>query len=267
MKRLLVHCLLATAGLLAFGERRASAQFIPEGLGHYAGFFRSYGDPNELRGMVEFDITQQVGPTFSGQLTLVSNGLRLPFPFTGMVDATGAFRGTGQGLAGRVAFLGSLRNLGGRAAYVTAGYEFVPTLGNPTQGIANLLRNFVGNPDLLPPVIDGNWTGTFASARGLPPDPCRLVVQQDRTSTGAPGTGFRGQLFRSDLTFDVVGTINGRGQFYFIGQGAAGNVLVQGQVAPPDPVHPATARASYLLVLVNGSTDFGTIDITEQVGR
>ena len=56
---------------------------------------------------------------------------------------------------------------------------------------------------------------------------------------------------------DIMGTIKGGGQFFLIGQGASGNVFVQGVLVDPGP-----CRASYVLGSTDGSIDFGTWEIS-----
>jgi hypothetical protein len=103
MKRLLVHCLLVTAGLLVFGERRADAQDVkPSVRGLWVGTYQSNLNPR-LTGPAYLDITMQNNARFAGELTLM--GL-VPTSFIqGAVSASGEVtfivfqRGMGMGEA------------------------------------------------------------------------------------------------------------------------------------------------------------------------
>src|SRR5207244_1937283 len=105
---------------------------------HYQGFFRSYVEDPNLRGMMAFDITQQVGPSFAGAVTMIFPDKQLSFAITGMVDRSGVFRSTGRGPAGQMTLLGQFSDVGGGAALVAASYRFTSTGGNPDVGAATL---------------------------------------------------------------------------------------------------------------------------------
>jgi hypothetical protein len=90
-------------------------------------------------------------------------------------------------------------------------------LSQSNQGTINLLRNFTQPPDPGPPDIGGPWRGTFENILSLMRGTDELMIQQDRTPTGAPSTGFMGQETRDTIIYDFVGTIDGQGNFVRVG--------------------------------------------------
>jgi hypothetical protein len=249
------------------GSARAQSRTFPDLLGHYRGFFQSIGDPG-IRGPVELNINFQTPPEpdkqspsgFAGSLTM---GSMLPFSFAGKLDANGIFKFQGSGPAGSVTGTGKWQDLTRGGALVLATYKFTPITGPIGQGKVNLLRGFVDPPDPdTPPDIAGSWRGTFESSLSLMTGADEWMVQQDRTRTGMPGTGFMGQETMDIIIYDFVGTIDGQGNFVRIGNSARGMLIDGGKFHPGLQTPPEPELQSHtVLNFVDGGVDLVSITL------
>src|SRR5262249_16766514 len=153
-----------------------------------------------------------------GVFTILGN----TYSVRGDVDANGTVQFT-TGRRGDVRGTGKLQDLTRGGALLLATYK----LTSGDQGQVNFLRNFNQPPDPAPPDIAGSYRGTFENPLSLMRGAFEWMVQQDRTPTGAHGTGFRGQETIGTTMNDFVGTIDGQGNFVRISV-SAGEFFVGG---------------------------------------
>jgi hypothetical protein len=190
----------------------------------------------------------------------------LPFTFAGKVDANGIFKVQGRGPAGSVAGTGKWQDLTRGGSLVLATYKFTPTVGPIEQGKVDLLRGFQDPPEPeMPPDIAGSWRGTYESSLSLMRGTDERMIQQDRTRTGAPGTGFVGQETMDMGTAGIiihafVGTIDGQGNFVRIGNSARGMLIDGGKVQPGLQTPPEPELQSHaVLNFADGGVDLFSI--------
>ena len=224
----------------------------------YLGFSQSFGDPT-LRGPVALNIpTQTPDGAWEGVITILGN----TYSIKGKVDNNGNLDFT-SGRAGPIKGTGKWQDLTRGGALLFATYK----LSSGDQGEVYLLRNFTQPPPEgdTPPDIAGSWRGTFESSLSLMRGTTELMIQQDRTATGAPGTGFMGQETLDTgaggiLINDFVGTIDGQGNFVRIGGTSAGPGSVQNRpmiYQGSGKVEPGAVefRANSILYFVDGGQD------------
>jgi hypothetical protein len=192
----------------------------------YLGFSQSFGDPNQL-GPVDLNIPSQTQDgAWEGVITILGN----TYTIKGKVDNNGnvKFSSGHVGVTGT----GKWQDLTRGGALLLATYK----LSSGDQGKIELLRKFSPPPDQdTPPDIAGHWGGTVENKLSLMRGTTEWDVQQDRTSTGMPGTGFTGQETINPGTpaivlYDFAGAIDGQGNFVRIGVAAQGFVIEGGKV-------------------------------------
>jgi hypothetical protein len=179
----------------------------PNVRGIYRGFFQSVDDPN-VRGPAELNINFQEPPEpdFQGSITILGN----TYAITVKVDADGHLKFTSrEGVTGT----GTWQDLTRGGAIVLASYR----LSSGDEGKVDVLRGFTDPPEPnRPPDIAGSWRGTIESRLSLMMGKVQWDVQQDRTKTGAPSTGFTGRETvdlgaAGIIIYGFVGTIDGQG--------------------------------------------------------
>jgi hypothetical protein len=193
----------------------------------YLGFSQSVGDPN-IRGPAALNIPSQTSDgDFQGFTTILGN----TYSITGKVDNNGNLKFTSRtGLTGT----GKWQDLTRGGALIFGTYK----LASGDQGKVNFLRKFQQPPEPdTPPDIAGSWGGTFESSLSLMRGTAELTIQQDRTTTGAPGTGFTGQQTVEGGTpavvlYDFAGTVDAQGNFVRIGNSVRGMLIDGGRVQP-----------------------------------
>jgi hypothetical protein len=187
----------------------------------YLGFSQSIGDPNQL-GPVDLNIpTQTQDGAWEGVITILGN----TYSIKGKVDNNGNVKFS----SGRVGVTGTgkWQDLTRGGALLFATYK----LSSGDQGKIDLLRKFIPPPvPDTPPDIAGQWGGTFENKLSLMRGTDEWMVQQDRTPTGMPGTGFMGQETMGIIIYDFVGTIDGQGNFVRIGVSERGFIIEGGKV-------------------------------------
>src|SRR5262245_21431218 len=148
----------------------------------YLGIPQNTGDRN-VRGPAQLIVNSQVDTDWTGLFTLYGN----TYAVTGKVDALGNLKFTSRtGLTGT----GKWQDLTRGGALIFGSYK----LASGDQGKVNFLGKFQQPPEPdVPPDIAGSWRGTFENILSLMRGTTEFVIQQDRTPTGAPGTGFTGQ--------------------------------------------------------------------------
>jgi hypothetical protein len=238
------------------GNARAQGRTFPDVLGHYRGFFQSIGDP-DVRGSVELNINFQdpPDPDFQGSITVLGN----TYAIRGEVDNNGNLEFNSD-RGGAIRGEGKWQDLTRGGALLLATYR----LSSGDRGKVDVLRNFIDPPEPdTPPDIAGHWRGTFESGLSLMRGADEWLVQQDRTETGAPGTGFMGQETMDTSIYDFVGTIDGQGNFVRIGNSARGLIVNSGKFhlglqEPPEP----DLQSHTVLNFVDGGLDDLVIVIT-----
>ena len=191
----------------------------------YLGFSQSIGDPNQ-RGPAALNIPSQTSDgNFQGFITILGN----TYSITGKVDNNGEVKFTSRaGLTGT----GKWQDLTRGGALLLATYK----LSSGEQGKVILLRKFSQPPEPEMPLdISGSWRGTFENSLSLMTATDELTIQQDRTPSGTPETGFTGQETMDGGTPAVVlyqfaGTVDGHGNFVRIGVSDQGFLIEGGKV-------------------------------------
>jgi len=165
-----------------------------------------------------------VDTDWTGLFTLYGN----TYAVRGKVDALGNLKFTSRtGLTGT----GKWQDLTRGGALIFGSYK----LASGDQGKVNFLGKFQQPPEPdMPPDIAGSWRGTFENILSLMRGTTEFVIQQDRTPTGAPGTGFTGQETMDGGTPAVVlyqfaGTIDSQGNFVRIGVSGEGFLIEGGK--------------------------------------
>jgi hypothetical protein len=221
----------------------------------YVGFSQSIRDPG-LRGPAALNIpTQTPDGDFQGFITILGN----TYAITGKVDNNGNLKFS-SGRAGGVTGTGKWQDLTRGGALLLATYK----LASGDQGKIDLLRKFNPPPEPdTPPDIAGHWGGTFESSLSLMRGTVEWNVQQDRTPTGAPGTGFTGEETRDTGTpaiqlYKFAGIIDGQGNFVRIGVSELGFVIEGGKFED----QAVELRANANLYFFDGGVDDLVIVIT-----
>jgi hypothetical protein len=193
----------------------------------YLGFSQSIVNPDTL-GPAALNIpTQTPEGDFQGFITILGN----TYSIRGKVDDNGNLDFT-SGRGGPIKGTGKWQDLTRGGALLLATYK----LASGDQGQVNFLRKFQQPPDPdMPPDISGSWRGTFESSLSLMGGTTELMIQQDRTETGVPGTGFTGQETTDAGTpavilYQFAGTIDAQGNFVRIGVSDRGFVIEGGKV-------------------------------------
>ena len=171
-----------------------------------AGFWQSSVVPL-LHGPAALTITPGGGNEWTGLLTIQD----VTYSVTGKTDSNGnlKFNSGRTGVKGT----GTLQDLTRGGALLIGTYR----LSSGDQGEILLLQNFSQPPDPGPPDIAGSWSGDFTNILCLLAGTLELMIQQDRTPNGTPGTGFTGQETLDTIIYDFVGTIDAAGNFVRIG--------------------------------------------------
>jgi hypothetical protein len=236
------------AGLLVPASALAQAP-APAVVGVYRGFSQSEIDPR-LRPMMELRVERQAGEDFFGTLLMGAPGGLLPFAFRGKVEAGGAFKGRGTGVAGDVRFTGILQDLRDGGALAHAGYRFTFPDGATDRGGTTLLRAFQPSDPFAPPDITGRWTGAETSVLDGRETGLDLLV------TSQNGTSFEGVQTAGDIVpCAIVGTVGLGGHVVWIGVGDPGTVLVGGGLSGPVPND--GLQGTYSRAFVTGAVDLG----------
>jgi hypothetical protein len=192
------------------------------------GVFISSGIPTQVHGRAELTISSQTPDgEFQGVLTMLGN----TYTVTGEMDASGNFEfSSGRGRTG-VRGEGKWQDLTRGGALLQATYR----LSSGDKGEIKLLRNFTQprEPE-MPPDIAGSWGGPYESSLSLMRGTVQWNVQQDRTPSGAPGTGFTGEETVEGGTpavqlYKFAGTIDDQGNFVRIGVSDQGFVIEGGK--------------------------------------
>jgi hypothetical protein len=236
-----IAILLVIGGAFCFVRATAGQQLrICDGQGPctWNGFSRSTGDPN-VRGPAELMITSQhppPDPDFEGSIMILGN----TYTIRGKVypDGSVSFTSGRTGVTGK----GQLQDLTRGGALIGGTYK----LSSGDQGELDFLRNFTQPPDPGPPDISGSWRGTYENILSLMRGTDELMVEQERTPNGAPGTGFTGQETLDGGTPAVVlyqfaGTADAQGNFVLIGVSAEG-LLIGGGRAESGQLTATTVR-------------------------
>jgi len=188
----------------------------------YLGFSQSIENP-DARGPAALNIPSQTPDgDFEGFITILGS----TYTIRGKVDDDGNLE-FNSGRAGPIKGKGKWQDLTRGGALLLGTYK----LSSGDQGKIDLLRKFTPPPDQdTPPDIAGSWPGTFQNILSLMRGTVEWTVQQDRTPTGAPSTGFMGQETMDTSMNDFVGTIDGGGNFVRIGVSAQGFLIGAGKV-------------------------------------
>ena len=192
----------------------------------YLGFSQSIVNP-DARGPVALNIPSQTPDgAWEGVITILGN----TYTIRGKVDNNGNLE-FNSGRTGPIKGTGKWQDLTRGGALLVASYK----LSSGDQGEVSLLRKFSPPPDQdTPPDIAGPWRGTFENNLSLMRGTVEWDVQQDRTETGAPGTGFTGQerimATPAIQLYQFAGTIDAHGNFVRIGVSAQGFVIEGGKV-------------------------------------
>lgn len=249
--------------------------------GMYHGFFQSLSVAGRW-GYLTFDITEIRNRRWDGAVTMIiptgASPIELPFAVVGTISASGEFSGKGDSPAGTVNFHGQIMLIQGGAAIADGTYRFCPA-GSPDlppgpcdQGTSTLLRNFIGDPNIMPPNLNGRWDGSFASfGRGgqgtfmLDVHQCGAFIGEI-TGDVAPelSPNFIGTEIidgNENNPFFFLGNIGSDNMFAVIGWNAMGDhFVVTGDYTPPNPIMPtASAEGLYALTMANGMTDRGRL--------
>lgn len=250
-----------------------------EAVGRYHGFFQSSLDRG-VWGLVEFVVTPDHNRRFQGVVTMINpaTSAGLPFPVEGTLSASCHFSVVGRQLGAKVEVNGRIHFYDGGAAIADARYIFgTPPDPNapeaaPDQGIALLLRSFMGN-DTMPPNLNGMWEGDYVSdgdgGRGTLALDVTQMCRADGSSLSRSFTGEeivdKGTDHQLELYFQ--GTI-GSGPLnpiLVVGWSLFGDrFVVTGNYHPPDPGNVAgipTATFHYELTFFDGTVDKGTFTI------
>lgn len=167
----------------------------------YLGFSQSIENP-DAGGPAALNIPSQTPDgDFQGFITILGS----TYTIRGKVDDDGNLE-FNSGRAGPIKGKGKWQDLTRGAALLQGTYK----LSSGDQGKVDLLRNFTqpSEPE-MPPDIAGFWRGTLDSVLPSMTTTVEWMIQQDRTPTGAPGTGFMGQEMIGTMVNDFVGTIDG----------------------------------------------------------
>jgi hypothetical protein len=174
-------------------------------------------------GLVELNILSQTPDgEFQGVLTMLGN----TYTVTGEMDANGNFEFRSRRGRTGVRGEGKWKDLTRGGALIHASFR----LDSGDRGEMYFLQTFTQPPDPGPPDISGSWHGTFEDVLSLMRGTDELMIQQDRTPNGAPGTGFMGQETRDTIIYDLVGTIDTQRNFARIGVSARGFIMSGGAV-------------------------------------
>jgi hypothetical protein len=220
-----VALVLATGGAFLL-PGSARTQVPPDVRGHYGGFSQSSGNPDN-RGPAELNILSQTpGGEFQGSITILGN----THSIHGEVDAHGIAWVSGFGGVRSVKGEGKWQDLTRGGALIFGSYK----LASGDQGQVNFLRKFQQPPEPdTPPDIAGFWRGTFENILSLMRGTVEWDVQQDRTETGAPGTGFTGQeriaATPAIQLYQFAGAIDGQGNFVRVGVSVEGFIIEGGK--------------------------------------
>jgi len=220
------------------------------------GFSQSVGDPDQ-RGPAALNIPSQTPDgNFQGFITILGN----TYTIKGKVDNNGNLEFS-SGRAGPIKGMGKWQDLTRGGALLLATYK----LSSGDQGKVNLLRKFANpRPDSdTPPDIAGTWRGTFESGLSLMRGTDEWMVQQERTETGAPGTGFMG---RERITstpaiqlYQFAGTIDGQGNAVRIGLSDRGIIIICFA-----KVERGELQAHPVWNFFDGGVDLGSIALTQE---
>ncbi len=249
--------LVGLAGALLF-PALALAQSVPNVVGVYRGFAQNI-DPSIPPVSVLLTIGRQDEEGNIFGVVFILPYLEEDSLYQGqgkLLDAQGSFKLRGTNSAGKeVRVTGTIQGLVHQGALLLASYRSTPATGGPVdQGVTNLLRSFVP-PDPVTP-FTGTWRGTFVS------DLNRQQGTVDLQITKQDGTSFEGvEIFGGIQACTIVGTIDGRGHFVYIGFGDAGRVLVGGQLSPPPD---DGLNATYFRNFVTGAVDLGTFTVNPE---
>jgi hypothetical protein len=126
------------------------------------------------------------------------------------------------------------------------------------------IRSYPFDPENPPPDISGQWVGTYASAVAGKKfaGTYRSVMTLPQGASDFTGYAILDENTPSELTFPLVGTINGEGVFVRVGQNEKAKLCVTGRLIPPaDDAATARIEATYVLKFFSGGfEDSGTLE-------
>jgi hypothetical protein len=244
--------------------------------GGWAGFYQVFGRPATAPPHpVWLAIDLQFHRRFSGGLKVSSPQPSSVFLIEGLVTARGQTIFHGQSEDGRALAHVTRHDFGGGAAIFDGRLRLHHRDGAREDGRLLLLRRFIGNPDLEPPDVTGDYAG-FATNEATGERKAVVIHwragldQTDAPTKGAPTTEFVGDGFllespdtATEWAFQTLGTINSDGQIVASNQGPGGPLILTATlVCSPDPQQPARITGDYLLLLADGARDAGKFDVS-----
>lgn len=263
----------AAAAVLLFSIAPAGPPPVPQVVGDWDGFYVSValGGPDTRPVALSIDDQRKrrvVGELSIGDPNEIGDPNLVPgcdYPVSGGLSAKGKLALGGEGCGAEVAAHAGFHDFGRSGAildgtlYWTPGPDDSRLVGG--SGHLILLRPYEGE---LCDNVAGHWTGQAVSdVTGE-----RFMVQADFIIDPDQRTGFFGRMSFSmgrETLFEgaVLGTNNNVDHgTLIIGGGPAGVLRINGEhIDPSDPDMPAVIRGAYLTRFVDGTEDFGTLQI------
>lgn len=238
-----------------------TAPTIQNVIGSWKGFYQAIGNPDEAP--VAFVIGNQINRRFDAVLSV---GVEpCIFPGEGTIAASDHAIFSGKSSDGMAIADFAFQDLGGGAAIFDGGVKIHPPDGTRSEGSLILLRNFIGNPNEIPPDVTGDWRGVAVSADTSVRREVTAHFEAERSATGFPTTSFGGEVGMEPCWFPAgLGTINAQGDVVLIAQGDGERLSFTAKfdrTLGPEP----HIKGAYVMKHNDGFEERGTFEIARVI--